>query len=258
MGPPPLAASGAAERFVFVLDGVVKVETPENGDLDLQQRRRKERCSSPGWGGGGGGGAGGGGRNFTLRADGFAFFPPHCAGLLPSVTAGPGGAGLLVFERIHVSRATGRPSKVLSGGDGDDETDDDDTLPFFVSGQAASKLPLLDPGHPETFKLRKLLPHAAPEASRFDLNVHLMDFDPGEFLVTKEVHHNQHGLLLLLGQGIYRLSNDVWTPVVAGDAIYMGPYVTQWFGALGSGKSRYIILKDTAPDPLLGGGGGVL
>lgn len=266
LGPPP-PASGA-ERFVFVLDGVVRVESesrPPSSSSESPSRRQKQqrrrRCSpqQPPRGGS----SGGSGSNFTLRADGFAFFPPHCAGLSPAVSAGPGGAGLLVFERIHVSRATGKPSKGFDDGAADenaaaaddDADDEEEALPSFVYGRAASELPLLDPGHPETFKLRKLLPHSGPEASRFDLNVHLMDFDPGEFLVTKEIHHNQHGLLMLLGQGIYRLSNAVWSPVVAGDAIYMGPYVTQWFGALGREKSRYIIFKDTAPDPLLGGGG---
>jgi (S)-ureidoglycine aminohydrolase len=42
----------------------------------------------------------------------------------------------------------------------------------------------------------------------------------------REVHYNQHGLLLLEGQGIYRLADD-WYPVQTGDAIYMAPYVTQ-------------------------------
>ena len=34
----------------------------------------------------------------------------------------------------------------------------------------------------------------------------------------KEVHYNQHGLLLLKGKGIYRLGND-WYPVQVGRAL---------------------------------------
>lgn len=34
----------------------------------------------------------------------------------------------------------------------------------------------------------------------------------GEHLNVKEVHYNQHGLLLLAGKGIYRLGQD-WYPV---------------------------------------------
>ena len=58
----------------------------------------------------------------------------------------------------------------------------------------------------------------------------------------KEVHYNQHGLLLLAGKGIYRLG-DVWFPVQAGDVIWMAPYVPQWYAALGTTESRYIIYK---------------
>ena len=118
----------------------------------------------------------------------------------------------------------------------------------------------------EVFGLRKLLP-ATPE---YDFNMHVMTFEPGEFLTVKEVHFNQHGLLLLEGQGVYRLG-DKWCasqgsvhrllpayrrascryPVRAGDAIWMAPYVVQWYGALGKERSRYIINKDTSRDPLL-------
>ena len=91
----------------------------------------------------------------------------------------------------------------------------------------------------EVFDLRKLL----PATSAFDFNIHVMDFNararqpggpaaaalplpvpppprgnpmkpnptlqPGEYLYVKEVHYQQHGLMLLEGQGIYRLA-DSW------------------------------------------------
>ncbi|CAI5960083.1 unnamed protein product [Closterium sp. NIES-64] len=57
----------------------------------------------------------------------------------------------------------------------------------------------------EVFALRKLL----PTTIAYDFNIHIMDFEPGEFLNVKEVHYNQHGLLLLEGRGIYRLA-DSW------------------------------------------------
>lgn len=38
-----------------------------------------------------------------------------------------------------------------------------------------------------------------PETRAYNFNIHVMDFAPGEHLVVKEVHHNQHGLLLLQG-----------------------------------------------------------
>mmetsp|Transcript_27772 Transcript_27772/g.94783 ORF Transcript_27772/g.94783 Transcript_27772/m.94783 type:complete len:80 (+) Transcript_27772:803-1042(+) len=77
-----------------------------------------------------------------------------------------------------------------------------------------------------------------------------MDFQPGEYLNVKELHYNQHGLFLAEGQGVYRLG-ERWYPVQSGDAIWMAPFVTQWYGALGKERSRYILYKDTYRDPLL-------
>ena len=97
----------------------------------------------------------------------------------------------------------------------------------------------------EVFDLRKLL----PQTVEYDFNIHIMDFQPGEHLFVKEVHYNQHGLVLLQGKGIYRLADD-WYPVQAGDAIWMAPYVPQWFAALGTKPARYILYKDVHTDPL--------
>ncbi|KAK2967380.1 hypothetical protein RJ640_012947 [Escallonia rubra] len=95
------------------------------------------------------------------------------------------------------------------------------------------------------FEFRKLLPTSLP----YDFNIHIMDFQPGEFLNVKEVHYNQHGLLLLEGQGVYRLG-DSWYPVQAGDAIWMAPFVPQWYAALGKTRSRYLLYKDVNRNPL--------
>lgn len=40
-------------------------------------------------------------------------------------------------------------------------------------------------------------------------------------------------------------------PVQAGDAIWMAPYVVQWYAALGTHNSRYILYKDTTLDPIV-------
>lgn len=68
----------------------------------------------------------------------------------------------------------------------------------------------------------------------------------------QEVHYNQHGLLLLEGQGIYRLG-DSWYPVQSGDTIWMAPFVPQWYAALGKTKTRYLLYKDVNRDPLIWG-----
>ncbi|XP_010919786.1 (S)-ureidoglycine aminohydrolase isoform X2 [Elaeis guineensis] len=119
----------------------------------------------------------------------------------------------------------------------------EDHYPEQIIG-STDKQPLLEtPG--EVFELRKLLPTSAP----YDFNIHIMDFQPGEYLNVKEVHYNQHGLLLLEGQGIYRLG-DSWYPIQAGDAIWMAPFVPQWYAALGKTRSRYLLYKDVNRNPL--------
>uniref|UniRef100_A0A7N1A774 Cupin type-2 domain-containing protein n=1 Tax=Kalanchoe fedtschenkoi TaxID=63787 RepID=A0A7N1A774_KALFE len=154
-----------------------------------------------------------------LKVDSFAYFPPNSEHSLKSDAT----ATLVVIERRYT------------------------LLPNHVTQQivgSTDQQPLLDtPG--EVFELRKLL----PASSAYDFNVHIMDFQPGEYLNVKEVHYNQHGLLLLEGQGIYRLG-DNWYPVQAGDAIWMAPFVPQWYAALGKTRSRYLLYKDVNRNPL--------
>jgi (S)-ureidoglycine aminohydrolase len=108
----------------------------------------------------------------ALHADDFAYVPAHLGHKVTSAA----GAGLLLFERRYALK--GRPR--------------------FLHGHTQEQ-PLV-PVNGEVFALRKLLPQTADH----DFNVHVMDFLPGEHLNVKEVHYNQHGLLLLQGKGIYR------------------------------------------------------
>jgi (S)-ureidoglycine aminohydrolase len=88
-----------------------------------------------------------------------------------------------------------------------------------------------------------------PDAPAFDLAVNVFTYQPGATLPMVEVHVMEHGLLMLEGQGIYRLA-DSWYPVREGDAIWMAPYCPQWFVAMGKGPARYLYYKDVNRDPL--------
>nr|XP_043626670.1 (S)-ureidoglycine aminohydrolase [Erigeron canadensis] len=155
----------------------------------------------------------------TLTVDSYAYLPPNSKHLFESYES----ATIVVFERRYAYLENHTPEPIVGSTD---------------------QQPLLDtPG--EVFELRKLLPTSLP----YDFNIHIMDFQPGEYLNVKEVHYNQHGLLLLEGQGIYRLG-DSWYPVEAGDAIWMAPFVPQWYAALGKVRSRYLLYKDVNRNPL--------
>jgi (S)-ureidoglycine aminohydrolase len=82
-----------------------------------------------------------------------------------------------------------------------------------------------------------------PDDPAFDFRINTMAYQPGAALPSVEVHVMEHGLLMLQGGGIYRLS-DRWYPVKAGDFIWMAPYCPQWFGAIGKTSAKYLIYKD--------------
>ncbi|XP_073154312.1 (S)-ureidoglycine aminohydrolase [Henckelia pumila] len=160
------------------------------------------------------------GINHKLEVDSYAYLPPN----LEHSFISDNSATLILFERRHAYFENHKAELIVGSTD---------------------KQPLLEtPG--EVFELRKLL----PTSLAYDFNIHIMDFQPGEFLNVKEVHYNQHGLLILEGQGVYRLGNS-WYPVEAGDAIWMAPFVPQWYGALGKTRTRYLLYKDVNRNPLL-------
>ena len=97
----------------------------------------------------------------------------------------------------------------------------------------------------DAVQVRSLIP-ADPN---YDFAVNTMTYQPGARLSMVEVHVMEHGLLMLEGEGIYRLG-DSWYPVAAGDFIWMAPYCPQWFGALGSTPAKYLIYKDWNRAPL--------
>ena len=94
-----------------------------------------------------------------------------------------------------------------------------------------------------------LLQVLLPESLRFDWGINLFDFVPGGTLPNVESHFMEHGLFLLAGQGVYRLG-DHWYPVTAGDCIWMGPYVPQWYVAAGKTHSRYLYYKEMNRPPV--------
>ncbi|XP_078148237.1 ureidoglycine aminohydrolase [Carex rostrata] len=154
-----------------------------------------------------------------LKVDSYAYLPPNTEHSMKCDEL----ATIVIFERRYAQIGTNVPELRIGSTD---------------------EHPLLEtPG--EIFELRKLLPTSVP----YDFNIHIMDFSPGEYLNVKEVHYNQHGLLLLEGQGIYRLG-DKWYPVQAGDVIWMAPFVPQWYCALGKNRSRYLLYKDVNRNPL--------
>jgi (S)-ureidoglycine aminohydrolase len=110
--------------------------------------------------------------------------------------------------------------------------------PGLIDGRE-SLAPLTLLGGDPALEVRGLV----PDDPAFDFRVNTMTYQPGATLTGIEIHVMEHGLLMLEGGGIYRLS-DRWYPVQAGDFIWMAPYCPQWFGALGKVPAKYLIYKD--------------
>jgi len=86
-----------------------------------------------------------------------------------------------------------------------------------------------------------------PDTVDFDMAMNVMILDPGTVFPLVEIHHQEHGLYMLEGQGIYYLDED-HHEVLAEDYIYMAPYCPQYYYATGWSTSSYLLYKDVNRD----------
>lgn len=183
------ASPGAGvSRFVFVLDGSVRIDGSLKGKLSSGQ---------------------------------FAYLAPDDRSVLHCDKT----ARLAVFEKKYQAGDGGVPGSFV--GDSVDAPGE----PFQ--------------GDPD-LRLQTLL----PKTPGFDMAVNVFTYQPGGRLPQVEVHVMEHGLLMLDGEGVYRLGDD-WFPVQAGDVIWMAAYCPQWFVAMGKQPARYLYYKDVNRDRLV-------
>jgi (S)-ureidoglycine aminohydrolase len=156
-----------------------------------------------------------------LVAGGYVYVPPRIHAPLRAICY----ARLNIFEKRYMPRAGVEPPSLVLGSE-----DDVEAIPF-----------LGDPGA----RLKTLL----PDGPAFDLAVNLFTYDTGATLPMVESHVMEHGLIMLSGQGVYRLG-EAWYPVQEGDVIWMAPFCPQWFVAMGKSPARYLYYKDVNRDPM--------
>ncbi|HVH87872.1 MAG TPA: (S)-ureidoglycine aminohydrolase [Terriglobales bacterium] len=160
-------------------------------------------------------------RKSRLDSLGFAFLPEGTAHNVAAATA----SRVAVIEKIY------RPLESVKSPE------------WIVSSEdSVASAPL---GGDPNLQVKCLL----PDNPAFDFAVNTMVYQPGAALTMVEMHVMEHGLLMLEGGGIYRLS-DSWYPVRAGDFIWMAPWCPQWFGAIGNVPAKYLIYKDWNRHPL--------
>ena len=162
------------------------------------------------------------GKKRRLEAGGFFFCPAGSAWVL---SAPKKGTRLTLFQKKYSPLPGVRAPRALFG----DESRVRGT-PFL--GDPAAYLQVLLPDDPG-----------------FDMAVNVFAYQPGGHLPFVEVHVMEHGLIMLSGEGVYRLE-DSWYPVRAGDAVWMAPYCAQWFVAMGKVPARYLYYKDVNRAPI--------
>ncbi|HEY1792469.1 MAG TPA: (S)-ureidoglycine aminohydrolase [Opitutaceae bacterium] len=157
-----------------------------------------------------------GGSRRRLAEEGYFFCP---AGEAWSLTSPRKGTRVMLFQKRYAPLPGTRPPRPILGD----------------ASRVKGKLLLGDPAA----SVQAFL----PDEPAFDMAVNILAYKPGGHLPFVEMHIMEHGLVMLSGEGIYRLE-DSWYPVRGGDAIWMGPYCAQWFVAMGKVPARYLYYKD--------------
>ncbi len=161
-------------------------------------------------------------KKHRLESGSYAYLPP---GTDMQLKSGGGAMRVLVFQKKFQTLKGAPAPEAIVGHQRD------------VKGQ-----PFL--GNDDA-RLQVLL----PDNPAFDMAVNIFTYQPGATLPFVETHIMEHGLLMLKGQGVYRLDGD-YHPVKAGDVIWMGSYCPQWFVAMGKTPASYIYYKDVNRDPM--------
>jgi (S)-ureidoglycine aminohydrolase len=162
------------------------------------------------------------GKTHRLETGSYAFVPPNCD---MQVKSNGKSLSLLIFQKVYEPLVGVAVPGPLVGHE------------RKIKGQ-----PFL--GNDDA-RLQVLL----PDEPAYDLAVNIFTYQPGATLPVVETHIMEHGLVMLQGQGVYRLDAD-HHPVTAGDVIWMASYCPQWFVAMGKTPASYIYYKDVNRDPL--------
>jgi (S)-ureidoglycine aminohydrolase len=161
-------------------------------------------------------------RKVQLSAGSYVFLPPKTDFTFVN---GARKTVLVAFQKPYQPLSGTRKPGVLAGHQGEVKGE-----PFL--GDKDARLQVLLPDQPG-----------------FDMAVNIFTYQPGATLPFVETHIMEHGLLMLRGQGVYRLDTD-HHPVMAGDVIWMASYCPQWFVAMGKTPASYIYYKDVNRAPM--------
>lgn len=163
------------------------------------------------------------GKEAVLTAGGYMYCPPGEKMYLENLAAGE--TQLILYKQKYEAIEGAKPWVVVGNVNEIAERDYDDM---------------------ENVKIIDLL----PTDIAFDMNMHILSFDPAGCHPFVETHVQEHGAYLFSGEGVYYLDNE-WIPVKKGDYIWFGPYVPQAVYAVGRERLSYLYSKDCNRDAAL-------
>lgn len=164
--------------------------------------------------------AGAQGQTFTLTQGGYLYCPP--GDLVTFTNNLATDSQVFLYKRRYVPT--------------------ENHAPYLVSGNVSQ----LERIHYEGME-NVILIDFLPKELGFDMNMHILAFEPGASHGYIETHVQEHGAYILSGQGVYNLDNQ-WVPVKKGDYIFMGAYSLQAGYGVGGETFSYIYSKDCNRD----------
>ncbi|MDT8621981.1 (S)-ureidoglycine aminohydrolase [Klebsiella grimontii] len=164
--------------------------------------------------------AGAQGKSFPLTKGGYIYCPP--GEKLTFINNRSGDSQLFLYKRRYIAV--------------------ENHAPYLVTGNVSQ----LERIHYEGME-DVILIDFLPKELGFDMNMHILSFEPGASHGYIETHVQEHGAYILSGQGVYNLDNN-WVPVKKGDYIFMGAYSLQAGYGVGREAFSYIYSKDCHRD----------
>ncbi|MCI2106641.1 MAG: (S)-ureidoglycine aminohydrolase [Intestinimonas sp.] len=164
------------------------------------------------------------GESVVLAAGGYLFVPDGTGGLR-FTNMGEEEAFVLLYKQRYVPNGKDRPHAVKGNVN---------EIPFRIYDEM------------ENVRIKDLL----PTDLAFDLNMHILSFEPGGCHPIVETHVQEHGAYILSGAGMYLL-DERWMGIKKGDFMWFGPYVAQCAYGVGREPFAYIYSKDCNRDVII-------
>lgn len=164
-----------------------------------------------------------GDEEYTLKKSGYLYCPPD--------------------KKMYLENRSGEPCRMFLYKQKYQELDD--LKPWVVCGNA-DDIEFRIYEEMENVLIKDFL----PVDLAFDMNMHILSFDPGACHPIIECHYQEHGAYVLSGEGMYYLDGE-WMPVQKEEYIYMSAYCPQAAYGIGREPFAYVYSKDCNRDPEL-------